>query len=523
MRRRTATTLEPLVDAVRACGLRARAARAIDAARRRGGPRRTAAVSSWRSSLTLPVLVADASSVPDAPAAMWLAWALDDAGRCSTRGGRSSFAPSARPVTGPPRWTRWSRWARGAAYGYSACVGARPDGVMAQHYFDTAAVIITLILVGKMLEARARGRPPATPLGRCSNGARRRRRVLDRTARSGRSRSRTCTPGNVVVVRPGEKIPADGVVKDGRVVGRSVDADGRVGAGRRRTRRRGRRRRDQRSRPAGGVRHEGRREHEAVRDRPAARVGAGVEGARPAARRPDLVRLRADRDRRSRPRRSSGGSCSPTAGAGHGAAPRGGRAADRVSVRARARDARRHHGRHGARRGARACCSRAARSSRRRAARGHRPARQDRHGHRGRDDAGGGRSRRRRSTADEVLALAAAAESGSEHPIARAVVEGARERGSTMPDGDRASVRARRGCVAPSSAGAEVRVGRPEGLPARPRARRSSAWRAEGSRRSPSGVTAIPVGLVAVADRVKPEAADAVARLRRAGARASRW
>ena len=40
-----------------------------------------------------------------------------------------------------------------AAYGYSAFVTATDaDG----HYFDTAAVIVTLILVGKVVEARAR-------------------------------------------------------------------------------------------------------------------------------------------------------------------------------------------------------------------------------------------------------------------------------------------------------------------------------------------------------------------------------
>ena len=65
-------------------------------------------------------------------------------------------------------------------------------------------------------------------------------------------------------------------------------------------------------------------------------------------------------------------------------------------------------------------------------------------------------------TQDEVLALAAAVESGSEHPIARAVVEGARDRGSTIPPATDARVEPGAGAGALLD-GEIVRVGRPDG------------------------------------------------------------
>ena len=64
----------------------------------------------------------------------------------------------------------------------------------------------------------------------------------------------------------------------------------------------------------------------------------------------------------------------------------------------------------------------------------------------GADDPGRGRCRRRGGTQDEVLALAAAVEGGSEHPIARAVARrGARPRGAGAGR-ERARGRAGRGC-----------------------------------------------------------------------------
>jgi Cu+-exporting ATPase len=99
-----------------------------------------------------------------------------------------------------------------AAYFYSIPVtlGLIPGHV----YFETAAVIITLIKLGKYLEARAKGRT--------SEAIKKLMGLRARTARIIRDGQELEVPadevlvGDVVIVRPGEKIPVDGVVVDGR-------------------------------------------------------------------------------------------------------------------------------------------------------------------------------------------------------------------------------------------------------------------------------------------------------------------
>ncbi|WP_223846294.1 heavy metal translocating P-type ATPase [Wenzhouxiangella sp. AB-CW3] len=103
-----------------------------------------------------------------------------------------------------------------AAWAYSVVAtflpGILPEGT-AHVYFEASAVIITLILVGRYLEALARGRTNAAI-----------RRLLDlkaHTARVERDGQEEEVPveslkrGDVVVVRPGEKIPVDGEIIDG--------------------------------------------------------------------------------------------------------------------------------------------------------------------------------------------------------------------------------------------------------------------------------------------------------------------
>lgn len=88
-------------------------------------------------------------------------------------------------------------------------------GWLAGHvYFETAAVIITLIRLGKFLEARAKGRT--------SEAIKKLMGLRAKTAHIIREGVETEVPvdevkvGDVVLVRPGEKIPVDGVVVDGR-------------------------------------------------------------------------------------------------------------------------------------------------------------------------------------------------------------------------------------------------------------------------------------------------------------------
>ena len=104
----------------------------------------------------------------------------------------------------------------GAAYLYSTVAtflpGVLPEALRAV-YFDTTAIIITLILLGQMLEARAKGQ---------TNEAIRKLMGLQaKTARVVRGGADVDIPieevlvGDVVIVRPGEKIPVDGIVSEG--------------------------------------------------------------------------------------------------------------------------------------------------------------------------------------------------------------------------------------------------------------------------------------------------------------------
>jgi len=87
-----------------------------------------------------------------------------------------------------------------------------PPGT-AHYYFEAAATIVTLILLGKYLEARAKGRT--------SEAIRRLVGLQPRTARVVRDGTETeiaieaVAPGDLVTVRPGERIPVDGRVDDG--------------------------------------------------------------------------------------------------------------------------------------------------------------------------------------------------------------------------------------------------------------------------------------------------------------------
>ncbi|MDD2922404.1 MAG: copper-translocating P-type ATPase [Anaerolineales bacterium] len=86
--------------------------------------------------------------------------------------------------------------------------------LMGHVYYETAAVIITLIKLGKFLEARAKGRT--------SEAIKKLMGLRAKTARVIRDNAEIEVPaddvrvGDVVVVKPGETIPVDGVVVEGR-------------------------------------------------------------------------------------------------------------------------------------------------------------------------------------------------------------------------------------------------------------------------------------------------------------------
>ncbi len=100
-----------------------------------------------------------------------------------------------------------------AAYLYSLLVTVMPGTFEGDVYFDTAALIISIVLLGRFLEARAKGR--------ASEAIKRLMGLRPRTASVIVDGAETQVPvedvevGQLVLVRPGEKIPVDGTVIEG--------------------------------------------------------------------------------------------------------------------------------------------------------------------------------------------------------------------------------------------------------------------------------------------------------------------
>ncbi len=118
-----------------------------------------------------------------------------------------------------------------AAYGYSVL---SLFGIVKGTYFDTAAVIITLILLGRFLEAKAKAHT--------SDAIKKLLGLQAKTARVIRGGKEVDIPieevklGDKIRVRPGEKIPVDGTIIEGEsaidesmVTGESVPVDKMVG------------------------------------------------------------------------------------------------------------------------------------------------------------------------------------------------------------------------------------------------------------------------------------------------------
>ncbi|MDD5306548.1 MAG: heavy metal translocating P-type ATPase [Deltaproteobacteria bacterium] len=105
-----------------------------------------------------------------------------------------------------------------AAFAFSVAVTialALGSGSLGHHvYFETAAAIVTLVKLGKLLEARAKGKAGAA-LERLADLAPRTARVLE-GGREIEVPAGALAAGDVLLVRPGEPLPADGVVREGR-------------------------------------------------------------------------------------------------------------------------------------------------------------------------------------------------------------------------------------------------------------------------------------------------------------------
>jgi len=106
----------------------------------------------------------------------------------------------------------------GSAFVFSLAVTLKPDlfasvGQSGEVYYDTTVTIITLILVGRFLESRAKMRTTEALKKLISLGAK-----TARVVRNGLAQDisiEEVKKGDTLIVRPGEKIPVDGEIIDG--------------------------------------------------------------------------------------------------------------------------------------------------------------------------------------------------------------------------------------------------------------------------------------------------------------------
>ncbi len=126
-----------------------------------------------------------------------------------------------------------------AAFFYSLVLTIRPEvlagsGTEVVYYYDTAMIIVGLILLGRYLEARAKGQTSAA-IKRLM-GLRPKTARIERDGEEIEVAIEDVVPGDVAVIRPGEKAPVDGVVVAGSsavdesmVTGESIPVEKTVG------------------------------------------------------------------------------------------------------------------------------------------------------------------------------------------------------------------------------------------------------------------------------------------------------
>ena len=320
-----------------------------------------------------------------------------------------------------------------AAWGYSVVATFLPSVLPAgtvNVYYEASAVIVTLILLGRFLEAKAKGRT--------SEAIKKLMGLQAKSARVERNGEIVEVPldsvlvGDIVQVRPGDRVPVDGVVVAGSsfvdesmITGEPIPVTKGEGA-----------------EVVGGTinktgsftypGHQGRRRHAAGPDHPHGRSRTRLQAADPGDGRqghvvvragrygsglchiPRLVLLRAGTgtDLRSRQRRGS--------------------ADHRLPLRHGSGHANVDHGRHGPRCRTGCAVSQGRGASDLEECRSH-CARQDRHADRRPSGTDGFRSGGRLFIMVEALSLVAAVESQSEHPIAAAIVAAAKAKGHAVP------------------------------------------------------------------------------------------
>lgn len=101
-----------------------------------------------------------------------------------------------------------------AAYGLSVyLLFSKPDGDMQHLYFESSAIVITLVLLGKWLEARAKKQTTQAILA--LNALRPDQASVMRDGQEQQVAISAVKVGDLVVVRPGERVAVDGIIEQG--------------------------------------------------------------------------------------------------------------------------------------------------------------------------------------------------------------------------------------------------------------------------------------------------------------------
>ena len=214
---------ETLLAAVRRAGYEANpiteASRAAEKARKAAEYRREWRVFAIAAVLTLPLVIQMLPMLAGGPHAEWLPgwlqWLL--ATPVQFWAGRRFYTGAWHALRGGgANMDVLVALGTSAAYFYSLAVLLLDPG--GHLYFEASAAVITLVRLGKLLEARAKSRT--------SSAIEQLMALAPATARIERGGERVevpaaaVRPGDIVVVRAGERIPVDGVVTEG---GSSVD------------------------------------------------------------------------------------------------------------------------------------------------------------------------------------------------------------------------------------------------------------------------------------------------------------
>ncbi|OIR00967.1 putative copper-importing P-type ATPase A [mine drainage metagenome] len=135
------------------------------------------------------------------PVQFWLGWRFYRAAWCALKAGAGNMDLLVALGTS-------------AAYGLSAyLLFMHPQASMNHLYFESSSIVITLVLLGKWLESRAKKQ--TTEAIRALNALRPERATVLRNGQEVQLAIAEVKVGDVVLIHPGERIPVDGRVQEG--------------------------------------------------------------------------------------------------------------------------------------------------------------------------------------------------------------------------------------------------------------------------------------------------------------------